>query len=91
MISTSLLFFKRALSPCLWWLQSIKVKSNANYSPNQVQNNGVELTWDEKQYACSKGFVKPVKGGVMDECHDANDDANETGQKREDHEGTGGI
>lgn len=37
MISTSLLFFKRALSPCLWWLQSIKVKSNANYSPNQVQ------------------------------------------------------
>lgn len=50
-----------------------------------------QLTWDEKQYARSKGFVKPVKGGVMDECHDANDDANETGQKREDHEGTRGI
>lgn len=51
----------------------------------------MELTWDEKQYACSEGFVKPVKGGVMDECHDANDDAKETGQKREDHEGTRGI
>lgn len=57
----------------------------------KYKNNRVELTWDEKQYACSKGFVKPVKGGVMDECHDANDDSNETGQKREDHEGTGGI
>lgn len=50
-----------------------------------------ELTWDEKQDACSKGFVKPVKGRVMDERHDANDDAKEAGQKREDHEGTSGI
>lgn len=27
----------------------------------------------------------------MDERHDADDDANEAGQKREDHEGSGGI
>lgn len=55
------------------------------------RNNRAELTWDEKQYACSKGFVKPVEGGVMDERHNANDDTNEAGQKREDHEGTGGV
>lgn len=48
----------------------------------KYRNSPVELTWNEKQYACSKGFVKPVKGGVMDEGHNANDDANETGQKR---------
>lgn len=57
----------------------------------KFKNHRVELTWDEKQYACSKGFVKPVKGGVMDECHYANDDANEAGQKRENNEGAGGI
>lgn len=51
----------------------------------------LELTWDEKQYACSKGFVKPVEGGVMNEGHNANDDADETGQERQDHEGTGGV
>lgn len=68
-----------------------EIKSKLQLKPNQVQGQQVELTWDEKQYACSKGFVKPVKGGVMDECHDANDDAKETGQKREDHEGTCGI
>lgn len=48
----------------------------------KYRNSEAELTWNEKQYACSKGFVKPVKGGVMDEGHNANDDANETGQKR---------
>lgn len=57
----------------------------------ETQWYGVALTWDEKQYACSKGFVKPVEGGVMDEGHYADDDADEAGQKREDHEGTGGI
>lgn len=55
------------------------------------KNKRIELTRDEEQYACCKGFVKPVKGGVMDEGHDAYDDANETGQKREDHEGAGGV
>lgn len=65
-----------------------------NESSNQTEaneENEVGLTWDEKQYACSEGLVKPVKGGVMDERHDADDDANEAGQKREDHEGSGGI
>lgn len=52
---------------------------------------GIQLTWDEKQNACSEGFVKPVEGRVVDEGHDADDDTNETGQKREDHEGTGGV
>lgn len=63
----------------------------AQTKPTKCKNKRVELTWDEKQYACSKGFVKPVEGGIMDEGHNANDDANETGQKREDHEGTGGV
>lgn len=66
-------------------------ESQNECKPTKYKNNRVELTWDEKQYACSKGFVKPVEGGVMDEGHNANDDANEAGQKREDHEGTGGV
>lgn len=60
-------------------------------SETKYKNNEDELTWDEKQNACSKGFVKPIKGWVMDEGHDANDDSNETGQKRKNHEGTCGI
>lgn len=52
---------------------------------------GVELTWNEKQHACSEGFVEPIEWGVVDEGHDAKDDGNETSQKGEDHEGTGGI
>lgn len=51
----------------------------------------MQLTGDEKQNACSEGLVKAVEGGVMDEGHDADDDANEAGQEREDHQGSGGI
>lgn len=58
---------------------------------NKSENSRGELTWNEKQYACSKGFVKPVEGGVMDEGHNANDDTDEAGQKRQDHKGTGGV
>lgn len=64
---------------------------NESRNGSERQENEVRLTGDEKQYACSEGLVKAVKGGVMDECHDADDDANEAGQKREDHEGSGGI
>lgn len=45
-----------------------------------------QLTWDKEQNACSKGFIKPVKGGVMDKSHNTDDDANKAGQQRQDHE-----
>lgn len=50
-----------------------------------------KLTGDEEEDAGSEGLVKAVEGGVVDECHDADDDANETGQQGEDHEGPGGV
>lgn len=50
-----------------------------------------ELTGDEEEDAGCKSLVKPVKGGVVDEGHDADHDANETSQQGEDHEGPGGI
>ena len=49
------------------------------------------LTGDEEEDAGCKCLVKPVKGGVVDEGHDADHDANETGQQGENHEGPGGV
>lgn len=49
------------------------------------------LTGNEEEYAGCKGLVKPVEGGVVDEGHDADDDADETSQEGEDHEGPGGV
>lgn len=77
------LFFKT-----LPWGQT-KAKEGSNQSKDKP--NREDLTWNEEQYTCSKGFVESVKGGVMDEGHDANDDANKTSQKRQDHEGAGGV
>lgn len=50
-----------------------------------------KLTGDEEEDARSKRLVKAVEGGVVDKCHDADDDANETSQQGENHEGPGGI
>ncbi len=89
-----LLFFQNLLWVSIFGynkLNSNQRQITAQTKPTKCKNNRDELTWDEKQYACSKGFVKPVEGGVMDEGHNTNDDADETGQKREDHESAGGI
>lgn len=67
-------------------LNTMEGSNQSEHKPNRE-----ELTWDEKQDARSKGFIKSVKGGVMNEGHDANDDADETSQKRQDHEGAGGV
>lgn len=50
-----------------------------------------ELTGDKEEDASCKCLVKPVEGGVVDEGHDANHNANETSQQGKDHEGPGGI
>lgn len=50
-----------------------------------------KLTGDEEEDARSKRLVKAVEGGVVDKCHDADDDANETSQQGENHKGPGGI
>lgn len=49
------------------------------------------LTGNEEEDAGCEGLVKPVEGGVVDEGHDADDDADETSQEGEDHEGPGGV
>lgn len=49
------------------------------------------LTGYEEEDAGCEGLVKPVERGVVDEGHDADDDADETSQEGEDHEGPGGI
>lgn len=49
------------------------------------------LTGNEEEDAGCEGLVKPVEGGVVDEGHDADDDADETRQEGEDHEGPGGV
>lgn len=49
------------------------------------------LTGNEEEDAGSEGLVKPIKGGVVDEGHDADDDADETSQEGEDHKGPGGV
>lgn len=49
------------------------------------------LTGYEEEDAGCEGLVKPVEGGVVDEGHDADDDADETRQEGEDHEGPGGV
>lgn len=49
------------------------------------------LTGDEEQDPCCECLVKPIKGGVVDEGHDTNHNADETSQQGKDHEGPGGI
>lgn len=51
----------------------------------------MELTGDEEEDASCKCLVKAVKGGVVDEGHDANHDADKTSQQGENHEGPSGI
>lgn len=50
-----------------------------------------ELTGNEEEDASCKCLVKPIKGGVVDEGHDADNDANETSQQGKNHKGPGGI
>lgn len=50
-----------------------------------------ELTRNEEEDASCKCLVKPIEGGVVDEGHDADDDANETSQQGKNHEGPSGI
>lgn len=52
---------------------------------------GVWLTGDEEEDAGRKRLVKTIKGGVVDEGHDANHDADETSQEGQNHEGPGGV
>lgn len=49
------------------------------------------LTGDEEEDAGSEGLVKAVKGRIVDEGHDANDDADEARQQGQDHESPRGI
>lgn len=49
------------------------------------------LTRNEEEDASSEGLVKAIKGGVVDEGHDADDNSDETSQEGEDHEGSGGV
>ncbi len=58
---------------------------------NDLKKEERQLTWDEEQNACSKGFIKPLEGWVVDEGHNSDDDANEAGQQRQDHECSRGI
>lgn len=50
-----------------------------------------ELTGDEEEDPGCKGLVKAIKGGVVDEGHDTNHNADETSQQRKNHEGPGGV
>lgn len=52
---------------------------------------GERLTGDEEEDASCKCLVKAVKGGVVNEGHDTNDNANEASQQGKNHEGPSGI
>lgn len=49
------------------------------------------FTGDEEEDAGCKRLVKPVEGGVVDEGHDADHDADEASQQGENHEGPGCV
>lgn len=49
------------------------------------------LTGNKEEDASCKCLIKTIKGGVVDEGHNTNDNANETGQQGQNHEGPGGI
>ena len=57
----------------------------------RIWSLGEELTGDEEEDAGRKCLVKPVKGGVVDEGHNADHNADETSQQGKNHEGPGGI
>lgn len=67
-------------------------ETSQNSGPFQDGGCGCQLlTGDEEEDPGCKGLVEAVKGGVVDEGHDADQDAEETGQQGQDHEGPGGV